>query len=81
MAVTDTVFVGVDENVDLRDIDNKELKRIADRLRRYAKDRYNKPIMVSFAVDQDSQTDQLVQLAVAVEEEEISPEGVDTTEE
>ena len=71
MSIEKVVFQTVNKKVDLRDPAEKEFKRIADRLRRLAKERYNRPICVTIAVDQDSQTDQLVGLAVALEEETI----------
>lgn len=62
--------------VDLRDPDEAEYKKIADRVVRLARDRYNAPLVVNVAVDPTT-NEQSVQVYSAVEpvaetEEEIT---------
>lgn len=64
--------------VDFRDVANSELKKIADRFSRYAKNHFDKSIAVVIYVDADA-TDQNMTIMLR-EPEEIINEGANSVE-
>ena len=77
--MVDDVVFGPAEEIDLRAPENREFKRIADRLSRYARDSWAKGVVATFVVDPDAKNQQAL-ICVAADVEEIVEESSDDEE-